>query len=77
MGDCYFYGLGVQQNMDKAAEYYTKAIDANISSAQYRLAMLYYYGQGVNADRTYAKLLLQKARDGGMREAQDFLEKNY
>ena len=77
MGDCYFYGLGVAQNMDQAVEYYTKAADANIANAQYRLGLLYYYGQGVDADRAHAKLLLQKARDGEMKEAQDFLDKNF
>ena len=77
MGDCFFNGLGVKQDIDKAAEYYTMAADANIANAQYRLGLLYYYGQGVDADRTHAKLLLQKARDGGMREAKDFLEKNF
>ena len=77
MGDCYSYGLGVQQNMEKAVEYYTQAADDNIANAQYRLGLFYYYGQGVDADRTHAKLLLQKARDGGMKEAQDFLDKNF
>ena len=77
MGDCYLYGLGVAQNIDQAVEYYTKASDANIANAQYRLGLLYYYGQGVDADRTHAKLLMQKARDGGMKEAQDFLDKNF
>lgn len=77
MGDCYFYGIGGQQDMEKAVQYYTMASDANIANAQYRLGLLYYYGQGVEADRTHAKLLMQKARDGGMKEAQDFLEKNF
>jgi hypothetical protein len=77
MGDCYLYGLGVEQDPGKAAEYYIKAADANVANAQYRLGLLYYYGQGVETDRTHAKLLLQKARDGGEKEAQDFLEKNF
>ena len=77
MGDCYFYGIGGQQDMEKAVQYYTLASDANIANAQYRLGLLYYYGQGVEADRTHAKLLMQKAHDGGMKEAQDFLEKNF
>ena len=77
MGDCYFYGLGVEQDMSKAVGFFKDAVSANISSAQYRLGLLYFYGQGVDQDRTYAKLLMQKARDGGMREAQDFLDKNF
>lgn len=77
MGDSYYFGLGVEQDLAKAIEYYTPAVDKNISSAQYRLGLLYYSGNGVEQDQTYAKLLMQKARDGGMKEAEDFLEKNF
>ena len=56
---------------------YTAAADKNISNAQYRLGILYYTGNGVQQDQTYAKLLMQKARDGGMHEAQEFLNKNF
>lgn len=77
MGDCYYFGLGVEKDLAKAIEYYTPAVDKNISSAQYRLGILYYTGNGVQQDQTYAKLLMQKARDGGMKEAQDFLDKNF
>ena len=77
MGDSYYFGLGVEKDLAKAIEYYTPAVDKNISSAQYRLGILYYTGNGVQQDQTYAKLLMQKARDGGMAEAQDFLDKNY
>lgn len=77
MGDCYYSGLGVAKDQTKAVEYLTQAADKNVSSAQFRLGLMYYNGEGVNQDRTYCKLLMQKARDGGLREAQDFLDKNY
>ncbi len=77
MGDSYYFGLGVEKDLSKAIEYYTPAAEKNISSAQYRLGLLYYSGNGVEQDQTYAKLLMQKARDGGMKEAEDFLEKNF
>ena len=77
MGDCYYFGLGVEKDLARAIEYYKPAVDRNISSAQYRLGILYYTGNGVEQDQTYAKLLMLKASDGGMKEAQDFLEKNF
>lgn len=77
MGDCYYYGIGTEKDLTKAVEYLTQAADHNIANAQYRLGILYYNGNGVKQDQTYAKLLMQKARDGGMKEAQEFLDKNF
>ncbi|MBQ6771138.1 MAG: sel1 repeat family protein [Bacteroidales bacterium] len=77
MGDCYYYGMGAEKDLETAIDYYTQAADKNVAGAQYRLGILYYSGQGVKQDRAYSKLLLTKARDGGMREAQDFLDKNF
>ena len=77
MGDSYYYGLGVEKDLAKAIEYYTPAADRNITSALYRLGILYYTGNGVEQDQTYAELLMRKARDGGMKEAQEFLDKNF
>ena len=77
MGDCYYFGIGTEKDMTKAVEYLTQAADHNIANAQYRLGILYYTGEGVEQDQTYAELLMRKARDAGMREAKDFLEKNF
>lgn len=77
MADCYFYGLGVEKNLDKAVEYLTRAADKNVPGAQYRLGILYYTGQGVQQDLVHSELLIKKARDGGMQEAQDFLDKQF
>ena len=77
MGDCYFYGFGVEKNLAKAIDYYTSAADKNVTSALYRLGILYYTGNGIGQDQTYAKILLQKASNGGLKEAQDFLDKNF
>ena len=77
MGDCYFHGLGVEKDLAKAIEYYTPAADKNITSALYQLGILYYTGNGVEQDQTYAELLMRKASDGGMKEAQDFLDRNF
>lgn len=77
MGDCYYYGIGTEKDLTKAVEYLTQAADHNIANAQFRLGILYYTGNGVKQDQTYAELLMRKARDGGMREAQDFLDRNF
>lgn len=77
MGDCYYYGIGMEKDLTKAVEYLTQAADHNIANAQYRLGLLYYSGNGVEQDITYAELLMRKARDSGMKEAKDFLEKNF
>lgn len=77
IGDCYYYGIGTEKDLTKAVEYLTQAADHNIANAQYRLGVLYYTGNGVEQDQTYAELLMRKARDGGMKEAQDFLDKNF
>ena len=77
MGDCYYYGIGVEKNLKKAVDYFTQAAERNVAGAQFRLGVLYYTGDGVEQDKTYSKLLMTKARDGGMEEAQEFLEKNF
>lgn len=77
MGDCFYHGLGVEKDLAKAIEYYTPAADKNITSALYQLGILYYTGNGVEQDQTYTELLMRKASNGGMKEAKEFLEKNF
>ena len=77
MGDCYFYGIGVEKDLSKAVKNLEQAAERNIAGAQYRLGILYYAGQGVKKDLAYSELLMKKARDGGMKEAQDFLDKQF
>lgn len=77
MGDCYLYGRGVEKDLDKAVDCLKKAADKNVAGAQFRLGILYYTGQGVEQDQVYSELLMKKARDGGMKEAQDFLDRQF
>lgn len=67
----------MEKDLKKAIDYYGPASEKGVSSAQYRLGILYYTGEGVEQDQSYAKLLMTKARDGGMEEAQVFLEKYF
>jgi TPR repeat protein len=73
----YHNGIGTEKDLTKAVEYLTLAADQNIANAQYRLGILYYTGDGVKQDQGYTELLMRKARDGGMKEAQEFLDKYY
>ena len=77
MGDCHYHGIGVEKNLDQAVGYYNAAAEKNVPHAQYMLGILYYNGESVQQDQTYAKLLMQKARDGGMKEAQEFLDRHF
>lgn len=77
MGDCYNYGIVVEKDLNKAVENYSQAVDKNVPSAQFSLGVMYYTGTGVQQDQSYAKLLMMKAKDGGMQEAEEFLKKNF
>ena len=56
LGDCYYQGLGVETNYDKAFEYYHKAssFDETPSSAYATLGILYYNGYGVQKNKKKA-----------------------
>lgn len=77
LGDCYYGGLGTEKNLEKAVKYYKDAVAQDVGNAQYRLGVLSYYGTGVNQDKTYAELLLTKAKNQGVEQAVKFLEKNF
>lgn len=51
VGDCYYYGRGVQEDNVKAAEWYTKAYEQGNVHAASQLGRIYYSGQGVEADK--------------------------
>lgn len=50
LGRCYFWGLGVETDLQKAAFYNEKAAKAGIPSAMYDTALNYERGQGVQQD---------------------------
>lgn len=54
LGDCYFRGVGVEQNYAKTVEYYERALDFYSSNKLYQLGFCYYYGSGVNKDEEKA-----------------------
>ncbi len=42
LGDCYFYGIGISENLDQAIYWYKKAVEQNYLEAQFELAELYF-----------------------------------
>lgn len=61
LGDTYYYGEGVDQDYQKAAEYYGKA--SNQADALFSLGSLYMGGYGVKEDAKKGISLYQKAAD--------------
>ena len=44
LGDCYYYGDGVENDKEKAVQWYRKAAEQGHAEAQYKLGDCYYYG---------------------------------
>ena len=66
MYDC---GDGVEQNYQKAVEYYQKAAEQDYPQAQNNLGLLYEHGKGVEQSYKKAIELYQKAADQGFAQA--------
>ena len=78
IGVCYNDGTGVEQNAEKACEYYLKAINRkNNAGALYNYGVHLYYGNGVAQDKEKAKEYLIKAKAQGNKAAIDFLKDKY
>jgi TPR repeat protein len=60
----YEYGLGVDENFHKAAEYYRRAAEKNYLESIYHLALMYTYGRGMPRDYYRALSLLEKSSQG-------------
>jgi TPR repeat protein len=78
MGEIYAEGLGVAQDLNKAADAYAKGADlgdANAAqsgnpAAQYNLALIYVQGKGRPVDEAKAAEWMQKAAESGNPQAQ-------
>lgn len=65
LGTMYYNGQGVQQDYQKARQWYEKAAAQGESSAQFCLGLLYENGHGVRQDLATAKEWYGKACDNG------------
>lgn len=55
LGNCYYYGTGVEQDYEKAVSYYLEAAGQGNAEAQKLLGDCYAYGRGVEMDKEKAK----------------------
>ena len=61
IGNCFEEGDGINEDKEKAVEYYRKAAEKGNTTAQYKLGRCYEYGIGIGIDDTSAKLWYWKA----------------
>lgn len=65
IGKMLCYGLGTEQDYEKAFEWFLKSAQEGNKFAQYSLANLYYYGNGVEKDLSQAFLWYRKSSEQG------------
>ncbi len=70
LGDCYYFGRGVEQNYEKAVEWYTEVAEQGYSDAQYKLGCCYYWGDGVSQNYEKAVEWYTEAAEQGIVNAQ-------
>ena len=73
LGEAYYDGKGVTENLTEAVKWYTKAAEQGNVKAQYKLGVCYYYGYGVERYYGEAEKWLTKAAEQGYAEAQNHL----
>lgn len=65
IGKMFCYGLGTEQNYEKAFEWFERSAKQKNKFAQFSLANLYYYGSGVEKDLSQAFLWYQRSSSQG------------
>ena len=65
IGKMFCYGLGTEQDYEKAFEWFERSAKQKNKFAQFSLANLYYYGSGVEKDLSQAFLWYQRATSQG------------
>ncbi|GAA9215455.1 hypothetical protein BTM374_02070 [Helicobacter pylori] len=68
------YGEGVEKDLIKAAQFYSKACDLKYGGGCGALGMLYEYGQGVEKNLTKAAQFYSKACKLGLQKACEILK---
>ncbi|WP_288163409.1 MobP3 family relaxase, partial [uncultured Ruminococcus sp.] len=65
IGKMFCYGLGTEQDYEKAFEWFERSAKQKNKFAQFSLANLYYYGSGIEKDLSQAFLWYQKSSAQG------------
>jgi len=73
LGECYYYGDGVDKDIDKAANWFKRGAWQGDEQSQYSLGFLYINGQGVKEDEDAGIYLVQCAANQGYLHAQLYL----
>lgn len=69
LGDMYKNGEGVPENLEKAAEIYTKGAEMGNAWAQFEIGMMYQKGEGVEQNKEQSLYWLQMSAMGGNQSA--------
>ena len=69
LGECYFYGNGVDKDASKAFQWYMKGAEAGNAAAQGNIGYCYANGVGTAQDYEKSFIWLQKAADQGNADA--------
>ena len=70
LGECYYFGWGVEQDYKKSVEWYKKSAEQGYAAAQFNLGICYYRGQGVEQDYKKAVEWYKKSAEQGDEKAQ-------
>ena len=65
LGDCYYFGLGVEQSYEDAFALYQISAELGVADAQYYLGWCYYYGEGVEKDEEMGMMWADRAFNNG------------
>ena len=68
----YELGNGVEEDMDKAVYWYTKAAEQGLADAQYELGLIYSNGDYVEMDDVRGADLIRQAADQGHQDANEW-----
>lgn len=76
IGEMYYYGHGVEVDIQKALEYYRLSIQDHNATGYYNLGRHYYFGLGVKRDDNVAYNYFIEAEKRGCHYAAEFLSKD-
>lgn len=78
LADLYYDDEDIPDNYQKALQWFLKdAEENNCGYCQYKVGEIYFFGDGVEADREVAKQWYEKAAANGYKYAQERLAENY
>ena len=75
LGNCFYYGKGIEQDYEKAVYYYELAANQGFAVAQNNLAICFLKGEGVSQDLSKALEWVNKAIDNGFSYAKTLKDK--